>query len=254
MSDPPDAPQVAPGPVPHIGPRPGSKRTRRLRLVALVVLVVVIAWAHRRYDLLSLISIDQLRAFVGGRPAFGVVVVAGTCAAGVLLHLPAWLMIGSGAAVLGPVSGFVAGWAGGLLGAAVAFQIARQTAQATVQDALLDRFPRLRAFDERLARRGFGTILILRLLLLLSPPLNWAVGLSRVGFRDYLAATAVGILPGVGAICYAADAVARSHSLAVLLEPRILVPLALMMAAMAAGAVWGRRLLGRDGGNPTRDR
>ena len=39
-----------------------------------------------------------------------------------------------------------------------------------------ERFPRLRALDDRLERHGVATVVLLRLLLFLAPPLNWALG------------------------------------------------------------------------------
>jgi uncharacterized membrane protein YdjX (TVP38/TMEM64 family) len=216
-----------------------------VRGAALLAIVVLLAWAHRRGLAGGLFSVDGLRALAGRHAASGLVIISGAVAAAILLHVPAFLVTATGAVVLGPWLGLLAGWIGGMVGAAVAFQITRQTAQVTVQEVLLSRSQRLRALDGRLAESGFRTVLLLRLVLYFSPPLNWAIGLSRVPFSSYLGATAIGVLPTLAATCYAGDAVARAASPAALLEPRILAPLVAVIAAVAAGALWGRRALGK---------
>ena len=54
---------------------------------------------------------------------------------------------------------------------------------------------RMRKWMGRLETQPIRTIALLRLFLLFSPPLNYALALSRVRFRDYLLGSALGLLP-----------------------------------------------------------
>src|SRR5262249_61071298 len=102
--------------------------------------------------------------------------------------------------------------------------LVRYRAPAGAQRALPDRLPRLRALDARLQRHGLVTVVVLRLLLFLAPPLNWALGASRVATADYILGTALGIVPGIGLTVYLADRVTDAGSATELLTAEILGP------------------------------
>ena len=52
-----------------------------------------------------------------------------------------------------------------------------------VSGVLGQRFERFRRLESRFVTHGFQMVLLLRLLLFLSPPLNWAIGATRPEFR-----------------------------------------------------------------------
>ena len=85
---------------------------------------------------------------------------------------------------------------GSTLAACVAFLAGRTLARRRVERTIA-RSPRFRALDRAVAEQGFRIVLLTRL----SPAfpytlLNYAYGLTRVSFRDYLLATWLGMLPG----------------------------------------------------------
>jgi uncharacterized membrane protein YdjX (TVP38/TMEM64 family) len=65
-----------------------------------------------------------------------------------------------------------------------------------------------------------------------------------VRVRDYVLGTAVGITPGIGLSAYLGDAMIDAGSWRGLLTPDVLVPAAIALAGVVAGAILGRRLLG----------
>jgi uncharacterized membrane protein YdjX (TVP38/TMEM64 family) len=66
----------------------------------------------------------------------------------------------------------------------------------------------MHALDERLERHGFATVPTRRLLVFLAPPLNWALGATRVRARHYVAGTALGAVPGIATAVLFADSIA----------------------------------------------
>ncbi len=72
----------------------------------------------------------------------------------------------------------------------------------------------------------------------MAPPLNWALAVTRVRFRHYLAASALGVLPGIGLAVYSADRVVQAG----LLAPATLVPVLVAASVLAGAALLGRRL------------
>jgi uncharacterized membrane protein YdjX (TVP38/TMEM64 family) len=83
-----------------------------------------------------------------------------------------------------------------LLGATGAGVVGFSFARYVARDWVETRMPsRLRAWDERLARNGFRTVVVVRLTFLLAPPAHWALGLSKVSFPAFVMGTIVGFAP-----------------------------------------------------------
>jgi uncharacterized membrane protein YdjX (TVP38/TMEM64 family) len=78
----------------------------------------------------------------------------------------------------------------------------------------------------------------------MSPPLTWALGATRVRWRDYLLGTAMGMTPGIGLGAYLGDAITGAHSWVALLTPQVLVPCAVVVVGIVLGTIVTRRVLG----------
>lgn len=112
---------------------------------------------------------------------------------GVCLFVPAIVFYTVGALFFGSVWGFVYIWLGAMLGAGLSFFLARALGRDLVATLLRSR---LKSWDQVIARNGFTTVLTLRLFYAPFTPTNLSMGLSRVRFRDYLAATGLGMVVG----------------------------------------------------------
>lgn len=110
------------------------------------------------------------------------------------LGVASHLFILSAAAVWSPPLAFGLSWLGAIGGGCTAFFFARYVGRGWVQDRMPER---LKGYDERLESRGFRTVLGLRLLLFTFGPLQLMLGVSRVRFREFVAGTALGIVPMV---------------------------------------------------------
>jgi uncharacterized membrane protein YdjX (TVP38/TMEM64 family) len=113
----------------------------------------------------------------------------------VVAFVPASLLTLAAGAVFGVARGTLLVAAGATLGASAAFLLARYAARDAVARRLADR-PRFAALDRAVGAEGRKLVFLLRL----SPVfpfglLNYALGLTRVRFVDYLIAS-VGMLPG----------------------------------------------------------
>jgi phospholipase D1/2 len=208
--------------------------------LALAGAIVGLAWL----DLWEHLSVESMRTVIEAWGALGPLVFIAIFVAGFFVPGPEILMVAVGGVLFGPLRAFAYAWIAAVVGTGVTFLLVRYTAQDWVQRALRERFPRLRALDDRLERHGLATIVLLRLLLFLAPPLNWALGASRVGVRDYLLGTALGILPGIGLTVFLADRITETGSAAGLLDWQILVPAVALALLIALGMAAGRRLLG----------
>jgi uncharacterized membrane protein YdjX (TVP38/TMEM64 family) len=182
-----------------------------LRAVAVLAVVAAVIAAF------VLLPVTQyLTAFVGwvrglgwwGPVVFWVVyVVAGLCVPGAILTL------GAGFA-FGVVVGTVVVSLASVTTASLAFWLGRTVARGWVE-AKVAGSPKFRALEQAVAENGFKIVLLTRL----SPVfpftlLNYAFGLTKVRFRDYLLASWVGMLPGTVLYVYVGSAIPSVADLA----------------------------------------
>jgi uncharacterized membrane protein YdjX (TVP38/TMEM64 family) len=218
-----------------------SRFWRPAAAIAVFALVVIGVRASGVYDSLTVEGMRRLTAPYG---SFAPAVFVAVCILATVLNMPAGMVLAIGAMLFGAVRGFVYGWVGVVAGATLSFLSVRHLARDAVARRLGLRFRRFRELDERLAEHGFRMVLLLRIVLFVAPPLNFAIGATSVSLRSYVAGTALGILPGLAATVYLGDSLAAARSYADLMTPPVLVPVALLLALAIAAAVVGRRILG----------
>jgi len=106
---------------------------------------------------------------------------------------PTIIMMVLSGILFGPFIGGLALWIGLLLGSVAAFLIARLLAQDFISARLGGRAAK---FNEQLKENGFSVVFVARIIGL--PPyelVNFASGLSKISFRDFLLATIFGSIP-----------------------------------------------------------
>jgi uncharacterized membrane protein YdjX (TVP38/TMEM64 family) len=100
-----------------------------------------------------------------------------------------------GGAVFGVLAGTLYVFVAATLGAVGAFLVARTLARGFVERRIAAD-PRFAAIDRAIAERGRGIVFLIRLSPLFPfTAINYALGLTRIRFADYLLASA-GMLPG----------------------------------------------------------
>ena len=219
-------------------------RLLRAALVAVVIAVVVMTMRH--FHLTDHLTIERMRVLIEDAGPLGPLVFIGIFISGFFLPGPEMLSVAFGGVLFGTVWGFVYSWIACIIGTALPFLLVRYGAQEWAQRALHDRFPRLRALDDRLEHHGVLTVALLRLVFLLAPPLNWSLGATRVRFRDYVLGTGLGILPGVGLTVFLADRISETGFSSELLTIEVIGPAAVLAVLIGIGIAVGRRMMRRS--------
>lgn len=117
-----------------------------------------------------------------------------------LIPLPASVMTITGGLAFGPAWGTVAALVGATLRACSEFLVARLLGREAVSKLLKGKAATL---DQRIADRGFQTVLLIRLIPSLPfDMLNYGLGFSRVRFGTYAIASFLGMIPGSFAFVY----------------------------------------------------
>ncbi len=228
-------------------PLPRSDRTRdeaangrvshaaagRFALLLLVLAAVGLAvWLTPLHALVTRAGARALLAEVRAWPLAPLAFVLLYTAAAALA-LPGSALTLAGGALFGLWLGLALNWLGATAGATLAFLLARRLGRDFVRRRLKGR---VAALDEQAGRHGFRAVLLLRLVPLIPfNALNYGAGISSVRLRDYVAASAIGMLPGCFAYTYFADAILagslearRSAYLHMLLAGALLLALSLL--------------------------
>jgi uncharacterized membrane protein YdjX (TVP38/TMEM64 family) len=135
-------------------------------------------------------SLGRFRGSAWGPVVFAVV-YAVAC-----LVLPGSLITLAAGSLFGVVVGTAVVSLASVAGASLAFGLGRTLARGLIEKRLAGN-PRFRALDQAVAAGGFKIVLLTRLSPLFPfTLLNYAFGLTKVRFRDYVLASWVGMLPG----------------------------------------------------------
>ncbi len=166
------------------------------RLAAVMVLAAGLYAIGRETGLSDGLSPSALRLRIGGTGLWGMAVFVAAFTVGLFLHVPGLLFVGAGIAVYGRLLGGVLSF-----GAAVIAVTASFLAVRTIGGQALAAMgtPLMRRLLDRLDAHPILTAAALRLIFLMSPPLNYALGLSTIRFRDYLAGSALGLVLPIAA-------------------------------------------------------
>lgn len=170
-----------------------AARARRNVWRAAVALAILAALVSGGRQLAALVP--ALARWVAGMGVWAPVAFIVTYAVATVAFVPGSVLTLAAGALFGIVRGTAYVALGATLGEAGAFLIARHFARRFVARRIAGS-PRFSALDAALGREGWRVVLLLRL----SPVvpfnlLNYALGITRVSFRDFFIAS-VGILPG----------------------------------------------------------
>ncbi len=177
-------------------------RTRRLALLAGAALLLLGAW---RFGVLALVRdpahLRELLLQIG--PLGFLVYIAAFALIQPIAPVPGMMFSIAAGLVWPPPVAVVLALVGATLASVNGFWFARYLARDWVEQWIPDR---LRKYDEQMARRGFVTVLALRLFFWTNQGLNAFCGLSRVPFSTHLAATFLAYIPVSIALTYLGEA------------------------------------------------
>lgn len=165
----------------------------------LVAAVAVVAGGVAVALVLQPSASDLEDAFAGGG-TLGPILYAALYAALTVAFVPGLPLTLAAGALYGAVGGAAVSVVGATAGATGAFIVSRRSTRGSVERV---RGARLLSIEERLSGKGLVALLALRLIPVVPfNALNYAAGASSIGARDYVIATAFGIVPG--AVVFAA--------------------------------------------------
>lgn len=220
---------------------PRRRVTVSVALAAWAALVVAVWWALARAEGGPAAELARwLAALV--RPGVGVPVLAAAFVVRPLLLVPVTVLAAFAGWWLGFGWGFALAWVAVTVSAAVPYAVAR-----ALRGAAARRGPPPTGWRGAFARDPFRSVLVARLMMLPGDLVSAAAGMVRVPWGSFLAATALGGVPGLGVAVLAGASLEDTDAFAwdaVTVDVRVLVAAAAGYAATLALA-WALRRASR---------
>ncbi len=163
----------------------------RVLVFALIIAAII---AARVTGLTDLLDQERLRGLIKGTGIMAPLIYMGFYAVAPSLLLPGLPLTIAGGILFGPFWGVVYAITGATAGACIAFLIARYAARGWVEGMLTT--PRWKRLDEGVQRHGWKVVAFTRLIPLFPfNLLNYAFGLTKIGFLPYAVTSFICMLP-----------------------------------------------------------
>jgi len=163
-------------------------------LVAFILAAIIIGKFTPAADYLTKEAIESFITSLGLYAPLGYIIIY---ILGTIFFLPGTPITILGGLLFGSIPGTIYTVIGASIGSMIAFVIARKLGREFIDKILKGKFKKLEEYDKKLEENGFLTIIFFRLIPLFPfNGLNFALGITKVKFRDFALATALGIIPG----------------------------------------------------------
>lgn len=168
-----------------------------LRLGVIAVIGVALLVAARATGVIGDIDAETIRSTVEGAGPWGLVAFVALFAIGSFFHVPGMVFVVAGVLVYGRVTGFFVALVGATVAVSFTFFVVRRAGgQALTR---IER-PIVKKVLAQLDRRPFLTVIALRCLFWLAPAVNYALAMSAVRYRDFVAGSVVGLVAPVALV------------------------------------------------------
>lgn len=162
-----------------------------MRPVLALALLVGLYCLGRRSGLFDDFDAEKIRATVEDAGVWGYAAYIGLYIVGGIMQLPGALFIGAAVAIYGKLVGFFVALAGSFISVVVTFVMVRSVggkALASIEH------PLMKALLRRVDGRPVLSVIVMRVLFGISPPLNYALAMSNLRLRAYALGSLVGLV------------------------------------------------------------
>jgi uncharacterized membrane protein YdjX (TVP38/TMEM64 family) len=169
-------------------------RNKNLRLVGLVAFLATLVVIGKVTGASEQVTVENLRGWMSDAGAWGVLAFVVVFVVGELIQVPGLIFVAAAVLSYGRLEGGVLSHLTAVLSVCFSFALVRFTGGRALAEIEL---PWARRIMEKLDDHPIKTVVILRATLVLAPPVNYALALSSIKFRDYLIGSALGLIPPI---------------------------------------------------------
>jgi uncharacterized membrane protein YdjX (TVP38/TMEM64 family) len=175
---------------------------QHIRLALLISILVALFLVGRYTGVAEHLDAESIRELVRSAGAWGWALYIATFAGGEFIHIPGMVFVLAGILIYGQVIGFGLAWMASVVSVCFSFVVVRRLGGTPLGNV---EKPWVKRILGRLNAQPIRTIVVLRLLLWLAPPVNYALALTTVRFRDYLIGSALGLIAPVAGVAILFD-------------------------------------------------
>ncbi len=175
---------------------------QHIRLALLISILVTLFLVGRYTGVAENFDAESIRELVRGAGAWGWALYIATFAGGEFIHIPGMVFVLAGILIYGQVIGFGLAWMASVVSVCFSFVVVRRLGGTPLGNV---EKPWVKRILGRLNAQPIRTVVVLRLVLWLAPPLNYALALTNVRFRDYLIGSALGLIAPVAGVAILFD-------------------------------------------------
>ena len=128
-------------------------------------------------------GLDYLMQTIEHTGAFGIILFAMVYVIGTLMNIPGMIFLFVLFLVYDGIGGFCIGYGTTLLSMLAHFYFTRGVAGEVFKEI---KHPLVKKYSDRLAEKPLSTTIILRLLLFISPPVNYALAFSSIKSKEFI--------------------------------------------------------------------
>ena len=150
------------------------------------------------------LSPESIQELAVGAGCVGILAYLGAFSVGSLIQVPGIAFLVAARVAYGPALGFLLAYLGALAAITLSFVVVRAIGGQALGEV---RWKPMRKMLAKLDERPVRTVVVLRTALMLSPPLNYALAMSRVRFRDYFVGSAIGLAAPVAVWVFLSDVI-----------------------------------------------
>jgi uncharacterized membrane protein YdjX (TVP38/TMEM64 family) len=238
----------------HPPPLSRINRSSVLKFIALLFIVVATVVVFRELDLGQYFTqerisgaISSVRSFESGFGFFGPILFWIFGSVAIIINVPTVLIIWFAVMTYGPVAGSFEGIVCVGTASAVIYYISKLLGRDFADRVFGRRFPQIEA---RFQKSGLITVIYLRLIFFMLPPVNWFLGLMNLSFRDFFLGTVLGTLHNIFINAWLAgigiELIKEGRSLWFWESPEIAPPILVGLFIFIAIRILDRRLRGRS--------
>ncbi len=179
--------------------RKGFSKNALIKFLGLIVFACGAFSLYRFTPLRKVITPHTLAAILDTSGFWAPAVFMALEAAAITLFVPASILIILAAGLFGAYWGFLFAWVGAWIGSGCAFLVGRTLGRDFIKAMLGER---LKRYDDVIRENGFTTVLYLRLLNTPFTPMNYALSLTKIHFKDFFLGTGLGVMASVFAMTF----------------------------------------------------
>jgi uncharacterized membrane protein YdjX (TVP38/TMEM64 family) len=173
-------------------------RSQIIKLSLFLVFIVTLFAIKQFTPIGDKMTIENLQLLFEPMGNWGIALFVAIFIVGIVLQLPGFIFIGASVVIFGSLLGTIVAYSSSVLAVIVSFYFARMIGGNALAQI---KSHRVQNILNKLEENPVKTIIILRSVMWIAPPLNYALAFSKVSTRKYIIGSAIGLVLPITGMC-----------------------------------------------------